>query len=120
MKNALNWFEIPVANLDRACGFYEKVLAVSLRRETFFGVPTALFPHQEPGVGGALVRDDQRPVATGGSLVYIDATAKLDACLARVSGAGGAVLQPRTAIGQAGFIALLRDSEGNTVGLHSR
>jgi uncharacterized protein len=119
MKNALNWFEIPVADLDRACGFYEKVLAVQLRRETFFGVANALFPFQDPGVGGALVRDEARPVAAGGSLVYIDATAKLEACLARVPEAGGVVLRPRTAIGQAGFIALVRDSEGNTVGLHS-
>jgi uncharacterized protein len=119
MKNALNWFEIPVADLDRASGFYEKVLGVGLRRETFFGVPHALFPFQDPGVGGALVRDDRRQVAAGGSLVYIDATAKLDECLARVPAAGGAVLQPRTAIGAAGFFAVVRDSEGNTVGLHS-
>jgi uncharacterized protein len=119
MKNALNWFEIPVSDLDRACGFYEKVLAVPLRRETFFGVPNALFPFQEPGVGGALVRDERRPVTAGGSVIYIDATAKLDDCLARVATAGGAILQGRTAIGQAGFIALIRDSEGNTIGLHS-
>ena len=54
------------------------------------------------------------------SVVYLDAEGKLDACLERVAGAGGEVVRKKMAIGPAGFIALLRDSEGNTVGLHSR
>jgi predicted enzyme related to lactoylglutathione lyase len=119
MKNAINWFEIPVADMDRACRFYEGTLALSLRRETFFGIPMAVFPSHDPGVGGSLVRDDQRPVAAGGTLVYLDVTGRLDASLDRIPGAGGTVVQPRTAIGENGFIALIRDTEGNTVGLHS-
>jgi predicted enzyme related to lactoylglutathione lyase len=119
MKNAINWFEIPVDDMDRACRFYEGVLAVPLRREVFFGIPMAVFPSESPGVGGSLVRDEQRPVARGGTLVYVDVTGRLDACLDRVPGAGGAVVQPRTGIGDNGFIAVIRDSEGNTVGLHS-
>jgi uncharacterized protein len=119
MKNALNWFEIFVGEIDRAAGFYEKVLDIRMRREEFFGKPMAIFPKGEAGVGGALVRDAGHPVGGGGSLVYLDATGKLDACLDRVGAAGGAVVLPRTSIGVQGFIALVRDSEGNTVGLHS-
>ncbi len=119
MKNAVNWFEIPVEDLDRAVRFYEDVLSTNLRREMFFGTPLAIFPYKEPGVGGALIQDAQRPVGPGGSLVYVDVTAQLDACLERVPGAGGQIVRPRTAIGKDGFIALIRDSEGNTVGLHS-
>ena len=120
MKNAVNWFEIPTADLDRASAFYEAVLGVGLRREIFFGIPHAIFPYQQPGgVGGALIRDDARPAGPGGSVVYVDATAKLDACLSRVPAAGGTVVVPKTPIGPAGFFALVRDSEGNTVGLHS-
>lgn len=119
MKNAINWFEIFVNELDRACVFYEGVLGIRLRREDFLGTPMAIFPMADGGVGGALVRDASHPVDGGGSVVYFDATGKLDACLDRVSGAGGAVVQARTSIGPAGFIALVRDSEGNTVGLHS-
>jgi predicted enzyme related to lactoylglutathione lyase len=115
MKNAINWFEIPVNDMDRGCRFYEGALCLSLRRESFFGIPMAVFPSQDPGVGGALVRDDKRPVAAGGPLVYLDVTGRLDACLDRVPGAGGVVVQPRTSIGDNGFIALVRDSEGNTV-----
>ncbi|SBK46086.1 glyoxalase [Klebsiella pneumoniae] len=34
MNNVINWFEIPVADMDRAVAFYEPVMQVSLRRET--------------------------------------------------------------------------------------
>ncbi|VFS67041.1 Predicted enzyme related to lactoylglutathione lyase [Raoultella terrigena] len=31
MNNVINWFEIPVADMDRAVAFYEPVLQVTLR-----------------------------------------------------------------------------------------
>lgn len=57
MKNALNHFEIAVRDLERAVRCYEFLLGTRLRRETFNGLPYALFPHEEPGVSGALVED---------------------------------------------------------------
>lgn len=33
MNNVINWFEIPVAEMDRAVAFYEPVMQVTLRRE---------------------------------------------------------------------------------------
>ena len=33
MKSVINWFEIPVADMDRATKFYESVMRVALRRE---------------------------------------------------------------------------------------
>ncbi|MEL7148518.1 MAG: VOC family protein, partial [Bacteroidota bacterium] len=35
-------------------------------------------------------------------------------------GAGGQVLQSKMSIGEFGYIAILMDTEGNTIGLHSR
>ena len=37
----------------------------------------------------------------------------------RVAGAGGRVERPKWAIGQYGHIALVVDTEGNMIGLHS-
>ena len=54
-----------------------------------------------------------------GVIVYLDADGTLDAGLARVERAGGQVILPKTDIGPPGFIALVRDTEGNLVGLHS-
>lgn len=119
MKNAAVWFEIFVADMDRAARFYQDTLGVELRREDFGGKPHAIFPAGEGGAGGALVRDAERKPNGGGTLVYLSATGKLDACLDRVPHAGGAVLLPKTDIGEHGFIAIARDTEGNSVGLHS-
>jgi predicted enzyme related to lactoylglutathione lyase len=51
--------------------------------------------------------------------MYLNCNGTLDACLARVKDAGGQVVMPKTDIGDPGFIALVMDTEGNTVGLHS-
>lgn len=125
MQNALNWFEIPISDMDRATRFYEQVLGVRLRRETFGGMPLAVFPYDAPegpgprGVGGALARMPNRKPSSDGTLVYLDASGKLDEVLGRVPAAGGEVVMPRTDIGVPGFIAVMRDPDGNLVGLHS-
>lgn len=46
MNNVINWFEIPVADMDRAVAFYEPVMQVTLRRETMDCAELAVFPHQ--------------------------------------------------------------------------
>src|SRR6185312_12487164 len=105
-NHAIHWFEIFVGDFDRAVRFYETLLGIELRRASEDGRPMAIFASAvTDGVGGALVR--------------LDANGKLDASLARVERAGGAVIQPKTDIGAPGFIALVRDTEGNVIGLHS-
>jgi predicted enzyme related to lactoylglutathione lyase len=120
MSHPIHWFEIFVTDFERAVGFYQTVLNVDLRRENEDSRPMALFASAvERGVGGALVRQRGREPTSQGTLVYLDADGKLDACLDRVERAGGTVVQPKTDIGPPGFIALVRDTEGNIVGLHS-
>ncbi|HZS35570.1 MAG TPA: VOC family protein [Polyangia bacterium] len=120
MSHAIHWFEIFVTDLDRAVRFYQTVLDVKLRREQEDDRPMAIFASAvESGVGGALVKQPGREPLAGGVLVYLDADGKLDASLERVERAGGQVVMPKTDIGPPGFIALVRDTEGNVVGLHS-
>lgn len=116
MKHAIDWFEIFVADLERAVRFYEDLLDVGLRREEFGGAAMAVFPEAAGGVGGALVQDARRAGSGSATLVYLNATGKLDPCLER---AGAAVVLPKTDIGAPGFIATVRDPDGNLVGLHS-
>jgi len=119
MQNAINWFELFVNDLDRATRFYEAALEVKLRREEFGGTPMAIFMSAADGaVGGALVKNGRKPGGEG-TLVYLNANGKLDAVLGRIEKAGGTVVQPRTDIGAPGFIAMVKDTEGNVVGLHS-
>ena len=119
MQHAIDWFEISVSDLERAQRFYEVTLGVTLTPSDYARVPAAVFPGDGKGVRGGLIQDPKRKPGVGGSLVYLNATGKLDACLERVEPAGGNVVVPKTDIGEPGFIAVLRDTEGNLVGLHS-
>jgi len=76
-----------------------------------------------PGVGsdvsGCLFRkDDERP-SDRGLLVYMNAQGRLGEAVAAVEPNGGKVLQPKHPIGPHGFRAVILDSEGNRVALHS-
>jgi predicted enzyme related to lactoylglutathione lyase len=121
VKHAINWFEIPTRNLDKAVPFYEKTFGVTLKREVFGGEPHAVFPY-EPNqnvVTGALVSAERLTPGGGGVLIYLDATDGVKATLARAKAAGAKELAPHTPIGEHGFIAVVADPEGNTIGLHS-
>ncbi len=121
MQNAITWFEIPVADMNRAQRFYETVLGRGLRREDFGGGTIAVFPYDEPATGGCLQAgaNASAPKASG-IRVYLDCAPGLDAALARVVPAGGQIVAPKTALPPGmGFIAHLRDTEGNEVGLHA-
>ncbi len=119
MKDAINWFELPVVNLERAQKFYETVLGQKLKPEVFGGIPSAMFLPDGKGVGGALIQDARRKPMTDGAVIYLNANGMLDACVKRVETAGGKVLLPKTDIGDPGFIAMVLDTEGNCVGLHA-
>jgi predicted enzyme related to lactoylglutathione lyase len=118
MPNTVNWFEIPVVNLDRAAAFYDRLLQTTLRKEIFGKYPMAIFQSAKDGVGGAILLDPMRKPSTDGTLVYLDARGDLDGSLRRAADMHAEVILPRTDIGEPGFIAILRDSEGNLVGLH--
>ena len=119
--NAINWFEIPAANLERAVKFYEQILATKLPIDTSFpGMPMAMLPYAEPGVGGCLIAFEQARPNADGVRIYLNAGDDLRPILDRVEGAGGQIIMPRTLIrDDIGYIGLFRDSEGNIIGLHS-
>jgi predicted enzyme related to lactoylglutathione lyase len=117
MKDAINWFELPVVDLARAKAFYERLLGTTLKPEVAGDIPMAIFPQNN--VSGALIKDARRKPTTDGALIYLNANGVLDACIARIESSGGKVLLPKTDIGDPGHIALFLDTEGNAVGLHS-
>lgn len=117
--DAINWFEIPVRDLDRAAKFYETILGIELSRMEMPGAGYAMWPFSRDVLGGALVKGKGRVPSRRGTLVYLACGPDLNVALKKVKGAGGTVLEKKFAIGEHGFIAFFEDTEGNRVALHS-
>jgi len=118
--NVAVWFEIPASDFHRAVGFYEKVFETKLITETMGGAQLGVFPHEQPGNSGCVIKGDSYKPARDGCVVYLEAKGALDGPLARAVAAGGKVATPKTALPEGmGFYAHFMDSEGNRVGLHS-
>jgi len=117
-QNVLNWFDIPVTNLDRAMRFYGEILGVELQRYSTHTVEGALFPAD--GLSGTLLLGEGFIPSHQGSIVYLNGGADLNTVLERVADASGKVLLEKTMIpGNRGAFAYFEDTEGNRVGLHS-
>lgn len=120
MSNALNWFEIPATDLDRAMKFYGAILDLSLESFSYGSGEMAILPYEEgKAVGGALVKDEGYVPSTTGSVVYLNGGEDLQPVLDRVADAGGTALSSKIDLGDNGFVAYFLDTEGNRVGLHS-
>jgi uncharacterized protein len=124
MKHAIDWFEIPTAQFDRAIRFYEGIFKFKMPlMEVGQGLKMAMFPvNPMEAVGGALTHhpDFYTPSQTG-TLVYLNADPDLGVVLGRIEKAGGKIVVPKTQISpEYGFMAVFIDSEGNRVALHSR
>ena len=123
MKNAVNWFEIPVSNYKRAKNFYSEVIGEEIidhhmpDKDMKYGIFP--FEMESLAVGGAIVEMEGMNPSADGSTVYLNGGDNLNVPLSRVEAAGGKVIMPKMDIGENGFIAQFMDTEGNRVALHS-
>ncbi|HWB64218.1 MAG TPA: VOC family protein [Chitinophagales bacterium] len=121
MKNAINWFEIPVEDFDRAKKFYETVMEWEIKDGDFGNWKMGFFPSYEGKVSGAIVHGPGYEPSSKGSLVYLNCHPNMDAYLTRVEAAGGKITVPKTQISpEIGYWACFSDSEGNRVAFHSQ
>ena len=123
--NPVVWFEIHVNDLERARRFYEAVFQCQLEplpspEGQASGNEMLAFPMDMPGSGasGTLVKMEGVAPGGGGTLVYFGC----EDCAVeqgRVVAAGGQIHKPKFSIGPYGHCALVVDTEGNCIGLHS-
>lgn len=123
MSNPVGWFEIYVHDMPRAKAFYEAVFGqpvTPLPQQAEGGPEMLVFEMNNQGYGaaGALVRMPGFEPSGNGVLVYF-ACADCAVEVAKAKAAGGQVVKPKTSIGPHGYIALVNDTEGNMIGLHS-
>lgn len=116
--NRVVWVDVPVADLDRAAAFYAAVLGRTVHKEQFGDVSFCVLDHHD-GNGGCLVRHADQITSTGGILVYFNVDGRIRDAVAEAERLGGQVVQPIQGIGPHGYRALVLDSEGNRIALHS-
>ncbi len=121
LKSAINWFEIPTIDFDRAVHFYSKIYDFEMPTRDMGHLKMGFFPHQPgQGIGGAIVSGDGYAPSQDGVKLYLNGGADLSTVLERVTDAGGLVVTGKTEISpDIGHFAIIDDSEGNRVYLHS-
>lgn len=117
-SNRIVWCDIPVADLDRAIAFYRGVLAVGIERMEFNGMAFALFEHDK-GNGGCLATEPGYAGCSSGPLIYLNVERRIRDAVVQAEKLGGKVLEPTHPIGPHGFRAIVLDSEGTRIALHS-
>jgi predicted enzyme related to lactoylglutathione lyase len=120
MGNTLVWVDIPVTDLDRAIRFYSAILGTEVNRQEYPGMAIGLLPGSDAVASGCLFKMPEAKPSDHGPLIYLNANARLDEAVAAVEPNGGKVLQPKHQIGPHGWRAVITDSEGNRIALHSR
>lgn len=123
--NILTWFEIPVTDIDRAKKFYETILDIEMVKRIDGNDEAVFFPFNpnivqatSGRVTGVLSKTDENSPSGNGTVVYINSSPSIQTALDKVEQAGGKIIVPKMLI-PAGFIAIIMDSEGNKIGLHS-
>ncbi|MDX2416450.1 MAG: VOC family protein [Xanthomonadales bacterium] len=121
LKSAINWFEIPATNFDRAVRFYSEIYAFDMPTRDMGHIRMGFFQHQQgAGIGGAVVAGDGHIPSTNGAKLYLNGGSDLQVVLDRVIAAGGKIVRDKTQISpEVGYSATIDDTEGNRVYLHS-
>lgn len=116
--NRAVWFDIPVADLGRAIKFYEAVLNIKIHKGKHDNHCFGIF-HHENGNGGALVEKKSEITSTAGILLYLNVSGRIKDAITQVETHAGKIIEPIHPIGPYGFRAIVLDSEGNRIALHS-
>lgn len=126
-NNIITWFEIPVTDTPRAKKFYESILDIEMTTRkipetnetlTFFPYNPDIVQATSGRVTGVLAQTDKNKPSKEGTLIYINASPEIQVVLDKVESSGGSIVVQKTEM-NAGFIAVIIDTEGNRVGLHA-
>lgn len=116
MEKFISWVEIPATNLERAVTFYNAVLKADLQIADFGEEKMACFPNGE----GAITQAKGFKPSLDGAIVSFNTGEDIAGALERAEGNGGEMVLDKTEIESenSGFFALIKDTEGNKVGLY--
>jgi len=119
MQDQINWVDMPVLDLKRAANFYSAILNGKVELQKFEQFEFGLLPHAQTNVSGCLVPSTADKISTNGALIYFNVNGRLDDAITKTTKHGGKIMEDKIAIGPHGFRAIIHDSEGNRIALHS-
>ena len=73
-ENALNWFEISVADIRRAKKFYETIFGIEMQEQEMMGRKMAYFPSEDMNgkVSGCIIQSDMNKPSADGAKIYLN------------------------------------------------
>jgi len=116
----VNWFEIPVSDMDRAMRFYASIFDVKMGDPfEMNGSTMCFFPFDSDAKGatGTLIQHETYTPSHKGALVYFSVK-EINDILPRIEESGGKIINSKMSIGEHGFVAHFEDTEGNRIALH--
>lgn len=120
MKSFVSIFEIPATDISRAINFYQAILDIHIEEMSFPEMRMGLFPTENQMTVGVIMQGEGCTPSANGVTLYLDGGDDLQTILNRVEDSGGEIIIPKTPhADDSGFFAILLDSEGNRIGLHS-
>ena len=117
-------FDLPVDDMERAKKFYEKVFGWKIAPVpgsggNYHSATTVLSdedgdPKVPGGINGGFYQRGTHGLTGTFIEIYV---ASIDDHLKKIEEAGGSTVLPRSPISDLGFFAVIKDTEGNTIGL---
>jgi len=123
MSNRPVHFEIHASDPEKSIAFYQTLFGWRFERYPVPGVYYGVITGDEktPGINGGLIQRMGPPPADGSPVnawtVTVDVT-NIDATFARALELGGREALPKMAIPHVGYVAYIKDVDGNIIGLH--
>ena len=120
MISFVSIFEIPATEISRAVDFYEAILDIKIEKIDFPGMQMGLFPSEGQMTFGVIIQGEDYKPSANGVTIYLNGGDNLQIILDKVEKKGGKIIVPKTPhADEIGFFAMLIDTEGNRIGLHS-
>jgi len=118
VQSMINWFEIPVHDINRAEKFFNTIYGFSMIAMDMEGIEMRMFRAEE--ISGAIIRQEGMEPGCGGPMIYLNGGEDLNDVICKIEEAGGKIITPKTEISDNhGFFAIFLDTEGNKLGIHS-
>ena len=120
MKSFISIFEIPATDISRAISFYQTILDIKIERMDMPEMQMGIFPYEGQVVTGVIIKAEGYKPSADGVTIYLNGGDKLQVIVDKVEKKAGKILVPKTRHADgSGYFAILLDSEGNKIGLHS-